>query len=262
MTACRFGVSSRSHLSLCVFIIALVARFVKCFFYFFDFFGSSCRPLPFNPLVLLHLTPLQACMGFFASGRCWFTFIFRTTGLRAVEDFVRGVLRTLMGHTLTSSVSWALLPIPHFCLDYSTHFALCQDFFSPRGSPSSLSGGTVFHEPFQVLRGLTRTCVPASCGCPRSPLECLYYSTDFVLCQAFFFIFFWGSSLFVPLFIPPEGCSYFVNAESVLQRIFAIYNLAGVVSQSATKRGGLTQALPPRRLIKGFQLSRIPLFVI
>ena len=114
-----------------------------------------------------------------------------------------------------------------------------KTFFSPRGSPSSLSGGTVFHEPFQVLRGLTRTCVPASCGCPRSPLECLYYSTDFVLCQAFFLFFFWGSSLFVPLFIPPEGCSYFVNAESVLQRIFAIYNLAGVVSQSAAKRGGL-----------------------
>ena len=93
------------------------------------FFGSSCRPLPFNPLVLLHLTPLQACMGFFASGRCWSTFLFRTTGLRAVEDFVVGVLRTLMGHTLTSSVSWALLPIPHFCLDYSTPFGDCQAFF-------------------------------------------------------------------------------------------------------------------------------------
>lgn len=178
--------------------------FVLCQAFFLDFFGSSCRPLPFNPLVLLHLTPLQAGLDFFASGRCWFTFIFRTTGLHAVEDFVRGVLRTLMGHTLTISVSWALLPIPHFCLDYSTPFGVCQAFF----------------------------------------------------------YFFWGSSLFVSLFIPPESCSYFVNAESGLQRIFASYNLAGVVSQSAAKRGGLTQALLPRRLIKGFQLSRIPLFVI
>lgn len=59
----------------------------------------------------------------------WFTFIFRTTGLRAVEDFIRGVLLTLVGHTLTSSVSWALLPIPHFCLDYSTPFGVCQAFF-------------------------------------------------------------------------------------------------------------------------------------
>ena len=48
-----------------------------------------------------------------------------------------------------------------------------------------------------------------------------------------FLIFFWGSSLFVSLFIPPESCSYFVNAASVLQRIVAAYNLAGVVSQSA-----------------------------
>ena len=31
--------------------------------------------------------------------------------------------------------------------------------------------------------------------------------------------FFWGSSLFVSLPIPPESCSYFVNAASVLQRI-------------------------------------------
>ena len=48
-----------------------------------------------------------------ATPRCWSTFIFRTTGLRAVEDFVRGVLLTLVGHTLTSSVSWAWLPFPH-----------------------------------------------------------------------------------------------------------------------------------------------------
>ena len=49
-----------------------------------------------------------------ATPRCWSTFIFRTTGLRAVEDFIRGVLLTLVGLTLTSSASWALLPIPHF----------------------------------------------------------------------------------------------------------------------------------------------------
>ena len=82
---------------------------------------------------------------------CWLTFIYRTTGLRAVEDFVGGVLLTLVGLTLTFSVSWALLPIPHFCLDYSTGCVLCQDFFLfflQRFSPSSLSGGTVFHEPF------------------------------------------------------------------------------------------------------------------
>lgn len=197
----------------------------RSFLTYADDFGSSCRPLPFNPLVLLHLTPLQACMGFFTSGRCWFTFIFRTTGLRAVEDFVRGVLRTLMGHTLTSSVSWALLPIPHFCLDYSTPFGVCQAFFL------FFAGGTTASNYHRL----------------RSPAATAK---------------FWGSSLFVPLFIPPEGCSYFVNAASVLQRIFAIYNLAGVVSQSAAKRGGLMQALSPRRLIKGFQLSRIPLFVI
>ena len=47
-----------------------------------------------------------------------------------------------MGHTLTSSVSWALLPIPHLCLDYTTFFVACQDlfliFFGP--PPWMLSG--------------------------------------------------------------------------------------------------------------------------
>ena len=47
-----------------------------------------------------------------AAPRCWSTFIYRTTGLRAVGDFVSQVLQTLVGHTLTSSDSWALLGFP------------------------------------------------------------------------------------------------------------------------------------------------------
>ena len=83
---------------------------------------------------------------------------------------------------------------------------------------------------------------------------CFYCSTLLATCQALFLFFLrvevrypimhactllrqpqkvWGASLFVSLSISPESCSYFVNAESVLQRIFAAYNLAGVVSQSA-----------------------------
>ena len=62
---------------------------------------------------------------------------------------------------------------------------------------------------------------------------CAFIIARFRLSVKHFFYFFWGSSLFVSLSIPPESCPYFVDAESVLQRIFAAYNLAGVVSQSA-----------------------------
>ena len=87
----------------------------------------------------------------------WFTFISRTTGLRAVEDFVRGVLLTLVGHTLTSSVSWALLPIPHLfkllTTAYATRFRLQVYRLSATrlalgGGLSSLSGFIIA----QVLR--------------------------------------------------------------------------------------------------------------
>ena len=138
-----------------------------------------------------------------------------------------------MGHTLTSSVFWALLPIPHFCLDYSTHFALCQDFFSPRGKPLFPFG---WHRVSRAILGVAWSysdLCPRFLGLPSLPLGVSLLQHRFCALSRLFFIFFWGSSLFVPLFIPPEGCSYFVNAASVLQRIFAAYNLAGVVSQSA-----------------------------
>ena len=74
--------------------------------------------------------------------RCWFTFISRTTGLRAVEDFVIKDLPTLVGLTsLTSSDFRALPCFPHLHLDYTTGFAVCQAFFLTffRGFPRAYS---------------------------------------------------------------------------------------------------------------------------
>ena len=90
--------------------------------------GYPCLLLPAQVKGFGAVLPSSAhCLS--APRRCWSTFISRTTGLRAVEDFVVGVLLTLVGLTLTSSVSWALLPIPHLCLDYTILLAACQELF-------------------------------------------------------------------------------------------------------------------------------------
>ena len=61
---------------------------------------------------------------------CWSTFIYRTTGLRAVEDFVVEVLLTLVGHTLMLFAPLGLcFPSLIFCLDYNTPFGGCQALF-------------------------------------------------------------------------------------------------------------------------------------
>ena len=144
-------------------------------------------------------------MGFFASGRCWFTFIFRTTGLRAVEDFVRGVLRTLMGHTLTSSVSWALLPIPHFYLDYSTHFALCHDFFLQGEAPLPFRVAPCFTSRFRccvVLLGLVSP-LPAVALAPPWSVFIIAQTLCFV--KHFFYFFFGGQACLSLFSFPPRA---------------------------------------------------------
>ena len=121
---CAQGVSP-----LTVFIIAHRARVVKPFFGLFLFFcprltapsprcGGVASVLPSSALFLPD------------ARRCWFTFISRTTGLRAVEDFVIKDLPTLVGlASLTSSDFRALPCFPHLHLDYTTGFAVCQAFF-------------------------------------------------------------------------------------------------------------------------------------
>lgn len=61
--------------------------------------------------------------------RCWFTFVYRTTGLRAVGDFVVGVLQTHVGRTLTFRPLGLCPASPCLCLDYSTLLAICQALF-------------------------------------------------------------------------------------------------------------------------------------
>lgn len=73
--------------------------------------GSSCRPLSRAYEVLPRVADLTA----------WFTFIYRVTGLRAVEDFVVGGLRTLVGHTICG-----LAPLPSLHIYYSTSCWDCQ----------------------------------------------------------------------------------------------------------------------------------------
>ena len=112
------------------------------------------------------------------------TFIYRTVGLRrAVEDFISQVLQTLVGLTLTSSDSWALLGFPHLCLDYTTLLAACQELFLRSGSflsrrpQRSGSWGKVL----QTLVGQ-----PVPLGLPSPRLLCLYYNRFAWECQVLF----------------------------------------------------------------------------
>ena len=52
-----------------------------------------------------------------------------TTGLRAVGDFVVGVLQTHVGRTLTFRPLGLCPASPCLCLDYSTLLAICQALF-------------------------------------------------------------------------------------------------------------------------------------
>ena len=113
-------------LPLCDFSIPQPLDFVKHFFYFFcprltapsPRCGGVASVLPSSALFLPD------------ARRCWSTFISRTTGLRAVEDFVIKDLPTLVGlASLTSSDFRALPCFPHLHLDYTTGFAVCQAFF-------------------------------------------------------------------------------------------------------------------------------------
>lgn len=72
--------------------------------------GSSCRPLSRAYEVLPRVADLTA----------WFTLIYRVTGLRAVEDFVVGDLRTLVGHTLAYPSASGLAPLPSLHIYYNT----------------------------------------------------------------------------------------------------------------------------------------------
>ena len=71
--------------------------------------GVLPSPIPTvrNTLGALHLSQLSQGLPHL---RAWFTFISRTTGLRAVEDFVSGVLYDLLVATLL------LLGLPRFPL--------------------------------------------------------------------------------------------------------------------------------------------------
>ena len=145
-----------------------------------------------------------------------------------------------MGHTLTSSVSWALLPIPHLFKLLTTAYATRFRLQVSRLSATRLALG----------------------GGLSSLSDCIIAQVFLFVKPFLLFFYFFGGKPVCPFLIPHRPFLLIYNAESVLQRILATYYLAGVVSQSAAKRGGLMQALSPRRLIKGFQLSRIPLFVI
>lgn len=97
-----------------VYILSRLPGFVKTFFQ--KSWKIFCPRFTAPPLRCGGFASVLPSSALFLSDarRCWFTLIYRTTGLRAVGDFIVEVLRTLMGHTLTSSVSWALLPFPLF----------------------------------------------------------------------------------------------------------------------------------------------------
>lgn len=68
------------------------------------------------------------------SGRCWSTFIYRTTGLRAVEDFISKVLLTLVGLSyfrtaLHPSFIYKLIII-YNCLIFNYYWKFSSNFFN------------------------------------------------------------------------------------------------------------------------------------
>ena len=118
----------------------------------------------------------SSALRFSAPRRCWSTFIFRTTGLRAVEDFINQVLLTLVGLTLTSSDSWALLGIPHLWLHYNTDFLICQVFF-----------WNFFKGPVDFILFLSLICPRA--GAQPQALYILIIASFFRFVKNFFYFF-------------------------------------------------------------------------
>ena len=111
-----------------------------------------------------------------AAPRCWSTFVYRTTGLRAVGDFVSQVLQTLVGHTLTFLRSIGL------CSASPNLFCTSGGPLLPFGWHRVSRAVSGYYQGLLRSRGLRN--LPWPC-----PLKCLYYSTGFLICQGIFSIF-------------------------------------------------------------------------